>query len=153
MTAAHYLAEWGAQVYLVDSAPHIGGAFLLLDHTFTTDSCGLCLALPRQPSYCPTISSELHPRIAVLPRTTLAALEGETGHFVARLRRGPRYVDPDRCDNCGACAAACPVTRPPSADPAHIQFADPVLSQSVNPAHPQSVNPAHPQSVNPAHPQ
>jgi len=110
MTAAHHLAEWGAQVHLVDSAPHIGGAFLLLDHTFTTDSCGLCIALPRQPSYCPTISSELHPHITLLPRTTLAALEGEPGCFVATLHRGPRYVDPDRCDNCGACGAVCPVT-------------------------------------------
>ena len=110
MTAAHYLAEWGARVYLVDRAPHVGGAFLLLDHTFTTDSCGLCLALPRQPSYCPTISSELHPHITLLPRTRLAGLEGEPGHFVATLRRGPRYVDPDRCDNCGACAAVCPAT-------------------------------------------
>ena len=77
MTAAFHLAEWGAQVYLADRAPHLGGAFLLLDHTFTTDSCGLCLALPRQPSYCPTIASELHPRITTLPHTTLATLEGD----------------------------------------------------------------------------
>jgi heterodisulfide reductase subunit A len=114
MTAAHHLAEWGAQTYLVDRAPHLGGAFLLLDHTFTTDSCGLCLALPGQPSYCPTIASELHPRIAPLPRTTLAALEGEPGHFVAKLSHAPCYVDPDLCDNCGACTAVCPAHRPHS---------------------------------------
>jgi len=112
MTAAHYLAEWGAQVYLADNAPYIGGAFLLLDHTFTTDSCGLCIALPCQPSYCPTISSELHPRIAPLTCTRLAALEGEAGRFVATLRHEPRYVDPDRCDNCGMCAVVCPAARP-----------------------------------------
>jgi len=111
MTAAHYLAEWGAYAVLADSAPHIGGAFLLLDHTFTTDSCGLCIALPRQPSYCPTLASELHPHITPLTCTTLAALEGQVGRFIATLRRAPRYVDPDRCDNCGACAAACPATR------------------------------------------
>ena len=112
MTVAHHLAEWGAQVYLADSAPHIGGAFLLLDHTFPTDSCGLCIALPRQPSYCPTISSELHPHIVPLPRTLLAALDGEPGSFVATLDREPRYVDAGHCDNCGACVAVCPVTRP-----------------------------------------
>ena len=111
MTAAHHLAEWGAQVHLVDRAPYIGGAFLLLDHTFTTDSCGLCIALPRQPAYCPTISSQLHPRITPLPHTLLASLEGESGSFVAVLRCEPRYVDAGRCDNCGACAAVCPATR------------------------------------------
>ncbi len=111
MTAAHHLAEWGVHVYLVDREPHLGGAFLLLDHTFTTDSCGLCLALPRQPAYCPTIASELHPRITPLPGTMLEALEGEAGAFVAKLRQSPRPVNSDLCDNCGACVAVCPVSR------------------------------------------
>ncbi|MBN1811525.1 MAG: CoB--CoM heterodisulfide reductase iron-sulfur subunit A family protein, partial [Anaerolineae bacterium] len=114
MTAAHHLAEWGIHVYLADREPHLGGAFLLLDHTFTTDSCGLCLALPRQPSYCPTIASELHPRITPLPGTMLDALEGVPGDFVATLHQVPRTVDPDLCDNCGACATVCPVSYPPA---------------------------------------
>ena len=133
MTAAHYLAEWGAYAVLADSAPHIGGAFLLLDHTFTTDSCGLCIALPRQPSYCPTLASELHPHITPLTCTTLAALEGEAGRFVATLRCAPRYVDPDRCDNCGACAAACPATR------LHPYDGNLALQQAIYPPPPRAV--------------
>jgi heterodisulfide reductase subunit A len=114
MTAAHHLAEWGVHVYLADRESHLGGAFLLLDHTFTTDSCGLCLALPRQPSYCPTIASALHPSITPLSGTVLDALEGGPGDFVATVRQVPRLVDPDLCDNCGACAAVCSVSRPRS---------------------------------------
>lgn len=123
MTAAHHLAEWGGRVYLIDRAPHIGGAFQLLDHTFTTDSCGLCIALPRQPSYCPTFSSDAHSDIISLERTTLAALEGETGSFTATLQGRPHYVSPDLCDNCGACVPVCPIVRSrsrwdrPPADP------------------------------------
>lgn len=114
MNAAHHVAEWGGEVTLVDSAPHIGGAFLLLDHTFTTDSCGLCIALPRQPSTCPTLASESHPRVTPMAGTTLTALEGEAGRFTATLRRGPRTIDPGRCDSCGLCAEVCPETRPRS---------------------------------------
>ena len=85
MTAAHFLAEWGARVYLVDRAPYIGGAFLLVDHTFITDSCGLCIALPRQPSYCPTISCGLHPQITLLPSTRVTAVEGRPGRRASAL--------------------------------------------------------------------
>mgnify|MGYP001063141500 CR=1 FL=1 len=138
MTAAHHLAEWGVHVSLVDSAPSLGGAFLLLDHTFTTDSCGLCIALPRQPSYCPTLSSDLHPRISSLTGTTLVALEGGPGAFAAVLRREPRTVDPERCDNCGACAAVCPATRPRSRW-GRFLFDDPLDQKAIYPPPPRAV--------------
>ena len=46
MQSALLLAEAGQKVYLLDSAPGIGGSMHLLDRTFPTDSCGICLMLP-----------------------------------------------------------------------------------------------------------
>lgn len=35
-------------------------------------------------------------------------MEGEAGHFVARVRKQPRYVDVKLCKACGTCTAYCP---------------------------------------------
>ncbi len=112
MAAGMHLAELGYRVYLVDSAPAIGGAMHLLDHTFPTDSCGICMMLPRQPSYCPTLECEGREGVRLLAYAELVGLEGEAGAFRARVRHKARYVDEGRCTGCGECAAVCPVLRP-----------------------------------------
>ncbi|MBS3783691.1 MAG: CoB--CoM heterodisulfide reductase iron-sulfur subunit A family protein, partial [Anaerolineae bacterium] len=148
MTTALYLAEWGAEVTLVERAPHVGGAFLHLDHTFTTDSCGLCLALPRQPSLCPTIATEDHPRITPMTHSTLTGLRGELGRFMATLRHAPRYVDPERCNSCGRCAEACTVMRSQVhriAQPSWGRFLqeDPLRRKAIYPPVPRAVPTAY----------
>ena len=60
MAAALHLTQQGIPVHLLDSAPAIGGSMHLLDHTFPTNSCGLCLMLPHQPAFCPTFECDLH---------------------------------------------------------------------------------------------
>ena len=112
MAAGMQLAERGHRVYLLDTAPAIGGSMHLLDHTFPTDSCGLCLMLPEQPSLCPTLECERQERIELLPYAELVGLEGEPGAFRAKVRHKARYVDLARCTGCGACAAVCPEARP-----------------------------------------
>ena len=112
MGAGMLLAESGHRVYLLDAAPAIGGSMHLLDHTFADNSCGICLMLPRQPSFCPTFSCEHHPNVTLLPYTELTDLAGQAGAFTAAVRHKPRYVDPARCNGCGECAAVCPVPRP-----------------------------------------
>ena len=66
MEAALLLAEVGHKVYLLDSVPGIGGSMHLLDVTFPTDSCGICMMLPNQPAYCPPIECSLHRNIEIL---------------------------------------------------------------------------------------
>ncbi len=52
-----------------------------------------------------------HPNIELLTYSELTELTGRAGSFSARIRRKPRFVDPDQCTACGDCAAECPVVR------------------------------------------
>lgn len=112
MAAAMHLAELGEQVHLLDAAPAIGGSMHLLDHTFPTNSCGICLMLPQQPAFCPTLECEAKDNVHLLPYSELTAVAGEPGAFTATVRHKARYVDAERCNGCGECAAVCPEVRP-----------------------------------------
>ncbi len=112
MGSAQLLAQMGCKVYLLDSAPGIGGSMHLLDRTFPTDSCGLCIMLPDQPSYCPTLECGMNPNIEILSCAEVESLEGEAGDFRALVKHRLRYVDIEKCNNCGLCPEVCPVERP-----------------------------------------
>ena len=105
MAAAMHLAEVGHQVHLLDTAPAIGGSMHLLDHTFPTNSCGICLMLPHQPALCPTHECQAKENVSLLPYAERIGLEGEPGRFTARLRHKARIVDLDACTGFGDCAA------------------------------------------------
>jgi len=122
MAAAMHLAEVGVEVQLLDTAASIGGSMHLLDHTFPTNSCGICLMLPHQPAYCPTFECELHERVRLLPYAEVVSVEMGSGESTSQstelpsyrvtIRHKPRYVDGARCDGCGECAGVCPEARP-----------------------------------------
>jgi heterodisulfide reductase subunit A len=117
MAAAMHLAEVGVPVHLLDRAPAIGGAMHLLDHTFPTDSCGICLMLPHQPAYCPTLECDARAGIDVVVDAEVVAVEPQGQSpggpaYRVTIRHNPRYVDIGRCTGCGDCAAVCPEARP-----------------------------------------
>lgn len=103
------LAEKGHHVWLLESAPAIGGFFPLLDRTFPTNSCGVCFMSPTPPAFCPIYESEFHENITLLTHSELQEVTGEAGNFKVSYTRKPMFVDPQRCTLCNRCAEVCPV--------------------------------------------
>ena len=115
MRAALDLAEAGLRVYLVEREPGLGGRVAQLGYMFPTHDCVLCRGTSdhgygcTRPAISPAfIETNQHPNMQVLTRTEILDADGQAGDFTVRLRHNPRYVDVNRCTNCGLCAAVCP---------------------------------------------
>lgn len=100
--AALDLAESGYYVYLVERKAAIGGTMPMLDKTFPTNDCSMCILSPK------LVECGRHLNIKVLTLAELVDLEGTAGNFTATIEIQPRYVDMDKCRSCGDCAEACP---------------------------------------------
>ncbi|MGE5123632.1 MAG: FAD-dependent oxidoreductase [Acidobacteriaceae bacterium] len=119
MRAALDLADSGLKVYLVEQTPCLGGRVAQLGFMFPQHDCVLCRGTPdhgygcTRPSISPSyIHNNQHPNIEILTSTTVSDIQGQAGNFTVALRGEPRYVNPDRCINCGYCAKVCPVELP-----------------------------------------
>ena len=106
--AALDLADTGFYVFLVDKNHSLGGTMAQLDKTFPTNDCSTCIFSPK------LVEAAGHPNIRLMTSCELMDLEGVPGHFTARLRRIPRYVNLDKCIACGQCAEKCPKKVPDS---------------------------------------
>lgn len=112
MQSAILLAEAGHRVFLVDSQPSIGGSLHLLDNTFPTDSCGICMMLPGRAAYCPSIECSLHENIQLLSNSEIGRVSGRPGDLKVSVCQKPRFVSVELCNNCGICSDICPEYRP-----------------------------------------
>lgn len=106
MQAALDLAEAGIKVYLLDSAPAIGGTMAMLDKTFPTNDCAMCIMSPK------LVEVGRHLNIELLNCATLESIAGEPGDLTVIVRQRPRYVDLSKCTGCGDCTAVCPISIP-----------------------------------------
>jgi heterodisulfide reductase subunit A-like polyferredoxin len=104
--AALDMADSGFRVYLTEASPSIGGRMALLDKTFPTGDCAMCILSPK------LVECARHPNIEVFTLTDIEEVTGNAGNFTVRLRRKPRYVDEAKCTACGDCVEACPVRLP-----------------------------------------
>ncbi|OAT80287.1 CoB--CoM heterodisulfide reductase iron-sulfur subunit A family protein [Desulfotomaculum copahuensis] len=97
------LAESGYYVYLVEKSPAIGGTMPMLDKTFPTNDCSMCILSPK------LVECGRHLNIETITNAVLEDLQGEPGHFKATIVKKARYVDPEKCTGCGSCAEECPM--------------------------------------------
>jgi len=99
--AALDLAESGYRAYLIDRAPAIGGIMAMLDKTFPTNDCSMCILSPK------LVEADQHPNIEIISYAELDKIDGKAGDFKVGFTKKARYVNTELCTGCGACAEAC----------------------------------------------
>lgn len=121
MRSALDLANAGLKVTLVEQTPCLGGRVAQLGYMFPQHDCVLCRGTPdhgygcTRPSISPAYSQyNQHPNIEIMTNTRITEVEGQAGDFSVSLKQEPRYVDENRCIDCGYCAEVCPVELPDS---------------------------------------
>jgi heterodisulfide reductase subunit A len=92
--AALDLANSGIKVYLLERSPAIGGKMAQLDKTFPTNDCAMCIVSPK------LVEAGRHLNIEIITNSELVSLKGEAGHFKAKVRSHPRYIDISKCTSC-----------------------------------------------------
>lgn len=103
ITAALDLADHGIHVHLIEREPTIGGHMAMLDKTFPTNDCSMCILSPKM------VEAARHPKISLHTCTEVSSIEGTEGDFQVRVIRHPRYVKEEDCTGCGDCVTVCPV--------------------------------------------
>ncbi|MEW6586832.1 MAG: FAD-dependent oxidoreductase, partial [Nitrospirota bacterium] len=102
MQAALDLADSGFKVHMVQKDPSIGGTMVMLDKTFPTGDCSMCMISPKM------VEVGRHLNIDIHSLSEVVSVEGEPGDFKVKIKIAPRYVDPDKCTGCGDCESKCP---------------------------------------------
>jgi len=102
MQAALDLANGGFKVHMVQRDSSIGGTMAMLDKTFPTGDCAMCMISPKLVEVGRHLNIDVHTMAEVL------SVKGEPGDFTVMVRQYPRYVDAEKCTGCGLCEEKCP---------------------------------------------
>jgi len=90
------------EVILVEKAPTIGGKMALIDKTFPTMDCSICILGPKMADV------GNHDNINLITNAEVTSISGYIGNFEIEIKKHPRYVDEDLCTACGDCVSVCP---------------------------------------------
>jgi len=102
MQAALDLADSGFKVHMIQRDSSIGGTMAMLDKTFPTGDCSMCMISPKM------VEVGRHPNIDIHTLAEVVGVEGEPGDFSVTVKEQPRFVDAELCTGCGACEKKCP---------------------------------------------
>ncbi len=105
ISAALTLADSGYQVHMVEKEPTIGGHMAMYGRVFPTMDCAQCILTPRMADCAVNSNIKLYTYSEVMEVT------GSPGNFRVKVLMKPRYIDPEKCRGCGACAEKCPWTK------------------------------------------
>jgi len=100
------LAEKGIHVSLIERNVSIGGYMAKLEKTFPTLDCSMCILSPKLNAV------GRNKNIDIYTCTEVAEVERDYGNFKVTLTRKPRYIDLEKCNDCGDCLKVCPVLTP-----------------------------------------
>lgn len=103
ISAALDIANHGIHVHLIERESSIGGHMAMLDKTFPTNDCSMCILSPRMNDVA------RHPRITIHTCSEVIRVEGDEGNFLVTGIRHPRYINEAECTGCGDCIEICPV--------------------------------------------
>ncbi|MDO5845096.1 MAG: CoB--CoM heterodisulfide reductase iron-sulfur subunit A family protein [Methanocorpusculum sp.] len=97
------IANHNIHVHLIEREPSIGGHMAMLDKTFPTNDCSMCILSPKMAEI------SRHPNITIMTLSEVEKIEGEKGNFKVTVTKYPRYIDEKECTGCGECVEICPV--------------------------------------------
>lgn len=101
--AALDIAGHGIHVDLIEREPTIGGHMAMLDKTFPTNDCSMCILSPKM------VDVARNANITIHTCSEVEKIDGEIGHFRVTVKKHPRYIDELTCTGCGDCILICPV--------------------------------------------
>jgi len=104
LTAARELAEFGVNVHLIEKTGFMGGYAIGYTCKATDEclQCGACAVEKTLKAVTETPNIELH------LSTTVDMVNLQDHKFSAALKKGPCYIDPEKCTDCGLCFTQAP---------------------------------------------
>jgi len=97
------IAKRGNKAILVERSATLGGNLAAMAKVAPEMECSACILMGK--------ARDLH-KLEVMTSSAVLDIKGRYGNFTVTVRKTPRYVDADKCTNCGACAFECMVSVP-----------------------------------------